>query len=323
MVVTDTAVTMRVVKSTAQGRDSVEETSYTFDTVYNGGTPQATVYDGAMLPQVRSLLAGRDTLTFAYGTTNAGKTYTIQGSEMERGVLPRALESLFAALDAHRARREATGEATDEGTAEAAAAAAAGMPMLDDACSYEVRATFLEVYGNDAFDLLAPVEARVKDLHGGMKRAALRLKEDRGKCPSARDREAGLIVCGRRCSALGPLLALRARGGRSFCAPSWPPLPQATSSSRACGRWSCPTVRRRSRRSRSAGSSARRRRMGSTTSRRARTPSSASSCSAASLGSRRRRRRACASSTSRVRSVRRRQRPTARGSTRRARSTRT
>ena len=79
MDVTDSAVSLRTVKSTAQGRDSVEEASYSFDGVFDAKATQEQVFERAMLPQVRSLFMGRDTLTFAYGITNAGKTYTIQG----------------------------------------------------------------------------------------------------------------------------------------------------------------------------------------------------------------------------------------------------
>lgn len=38
-------------------------------------------------------------LLFAYGVTNAGKTYTILGNEAEPGVLPRALSDIFARLE--------------------------------------------------------------------------------------------------------------------------------------------------------------------------------------------------------------------------------
>ena len=51
---------------------------------------------------------------------------------------------------------------------------------LDASTTYEVRASFLEVYGNDAFDLLAVPEVQ-KGQPGPPKRAALRLKEDRGQ----------------------------------------------------------------------------------------------------------------------------------------------
>lgn len=38
-------------------------------------------------------------LLFAYGVTNAGKTYTILGTEAAPGVLPRALSDIFARLE--------------------------------------------------------------------------------------------------------------------------------------------------------------------------------------------------------------------------------
>ena len=173
MVLSESSVTMRKVNKTMQGGDSVEETSYSFDRVYPGDTTQAQVYEGAMKPQVHSFLSGQDTLTFGYGTTNAGKTYTIQGSETQRGMLPRALDAIFVALAAHRMRREGEGD-----EAAAAAAEAAGLPALDDSCTYALRATFLEVYGNDAYDLFAP--STIKDAHGATKRVGLRVKENSG-----------------------------------------------------------------------------------------------------------------------------------------------
>lgn len=187
MHLTDSSVALRTVKSSAQGKVEVEEVSYAFDGVFNAESTQAEVFQSAMLPQVRSLLAGRDTLTFAYGITNAGKTHTIQGSESGdgQGAIPRALECIFRALDAHKAHTAPrTGEdgAEEDATmsVEELAAAGLGLGALDPQCSYELKASFLEVYGNDAFDLLAPPEARtVKDANGKDKRVVLRLKEDK------------------------------------------------------------------------------------------------------------------------------------------------
>ena len=106
MVLSRDTVAIRTTKPSAAGRDSVEESSFAFDNVLDGKATQQEVFDAAMRPQVRSLFAGHDTLTFAYGITNAGKTYTIQGrdSDEEMGVVPRALHLAFAALEAHRAR---------------------------------------------------------------------------------------------------------------------------------------------------------------------------------------------------------------------------
>ena len=176
----DDAVAVRTVKSTAQGKDSVEEASFFFDRVYRGAASQSDVFDGSMLPQVQALFAGRDTLTFAYGITNAGKTYTIQGKggADEMGCIPRALEATFCALRHHAAKRAAAADGS-VASPEPLTGAAASLE-LDDKCTYEVKASFLEVYGNDAFDLLATPEPPKRPGLDPPKRAVLRLKEDRG-----------------------------------------------------------------------------------------------------------------------------------------------
>ena len=167
------AVVIRTTKSSAQGLSECVEQSFTFDAVFDTVATQQEVFETAMRPQVSGLLAGRDTLTFAYGITNAGKTHTVQGgADEQRGMLPRALEELFGGLAQHA---EAVA-ALAEGRAAPLLAAGTG---LDPACAYEVRASFLEVYGSDAYDLLAPNEQR--GVHGEKKRAVLRLKEDAGK----------------------------------------------------------------------------------------------------------------------------------------------
>ena len=169
---TDKAISLRTTKTSTAGKDTVEETSFTFDGVFDGTTTQSEVFRTAMMPQVHGLFNGADTLTFAYGITNAGKTYTIQGKESadEMGVLPRAFNAIFAAIQQNADR--AAGVSPRQTTAQAAADATD--LGLDPTCTYEVRASFLEVYGNDAFDLLVPTEK-------GAKWQALRLKEDKGQ----------------------------------------------------------------------------------------------------------------------------------------------
>lgn len=166
---TQSTISIRTTKSTAQAKSSMEETSFSFDGVFDATATQAEVFEAAMLPQVQGLFSERDTLTFAYGITNAGKTYTIQGNGTgsENGALPRAFEVIFAAIDNNAAR-------AGGGSPELSGAAAAA-PVLDPTSKYEVRASFLEVYGNDAFDLLVAPEK------GAVKRQTLRLKEEKGQ----------------------------------------------------------------------------------------------------------------------------------------------
>lgn len=83
------------------------------------------------MPLVESFLGGQNGLLFAYGNTNAGKTYTIQGTKSEPGLLPRILETVFTCLppppNAPRA------------------AAAPGPIAMDPSYRYAVWASYLEV----------------------------------------------------------------------------------------------------------------------------------------------------------------------------------
>ena len=65
--------------------------------MYLTSTTQQQI-DGVCAPLLESLMNGGQGLLFAYGMTNAGKTYTIQGSEHNPGVLPRALDNIFSTL---------------------------------------------------------------------------------------------------------------------------------------------------------------------------------------------------------------------------------
>ena len=74
------------------------ETKFTFSRVFPTSTTQRQIFDGVCAPLLESLMNGGQGLLFAYGMTNAGKTYTIQGSEHNPGVLPRALDNIFSTL---------------------------------------------------------------------------------------------------------------------------------------------------------------------------------------------------------------------------------
>ena len=84
------------------------------------------VFHRVMEPMVHDALnLGTSGLVFAYGMTNAGKTHTVLGHEQDPGLLPRTLQLLFA---------------------------------LSDKRLQEFRFTvsFLEVYNEGVYDLLAP-----------------------------------------------------------------------------------------------------------------------------------------------------------------------
>ena len=75
--------------------------TYTFSRVFKPEVSQRDFFANTTLPLVRSLLDGESGLLFAYGVTNSGKTYTIQGGtgDGEAGVLPRALDVMFNSIE--------------------------------------------------------------------------------------------------------------------------------------------------------------------------------------------------------------------------------
>ena len=47
---------------------------------------------------MKAFIEGQNCLIFTYGVTNSGKTYTIQGSSTDGGILPRALDVIFNSI---------------------------------------------------------------------------------------------------------------------------------------------------------------------------------------------------------------------------------
>ena len=62
-------------------------------------TTQMEVYEFAGKPVVESVLQGFNGTIFAYGQTSSGKTYTMQGpdidSETDKGIIPRMVGTVF------------------------------------------------------------------------------------------------------------------------------------------------------------------------------------------------------------------------------------
>ncbi|NWR86888.1 KI20B protein, partial [Furnarius figulus] len=71
---------------------------FTFSQVFGPETTQEEFFGGTMKEPVQDFLDGYNRLVFTYGVTNAGKTYTFQGTEDDVGILPRALDLLFKSI---------------------------------------------------------------------------------------------------------------------------------------------------------------------------------------------------------------------------------
>jgi hypothetical protein len=77
-----------------------------FSKVFDGSCNQEDLFLETTLPLVTDFLHGQDGLCFTYGVTNAGKTYTIQGTKSKEGLLPRSLQLIFQSLDMRSATEE-------------------------------------------------------------------------------------------------------------------------------------------------------------------------------------------------------------------------
>nr|XP_024655038.1 kinesin-like protein KIF20A [Maylandia zebra] len=73
-----------------------------FSQIFGPDTTQAELFENTVKSQMSDFLDGKNALIFSYGVTNAGKTFTIQGSPKEPGILPRVLESTFQYIGEHQ-----------------------------------------------------------------------------------------------------------------------------------------------------------------------------------------------------------------------------
>ncbi|XP_066047325.1 kinesin-like protein KIF20B isoform X2 [Chamaea fasciata] len=71
---------------------------FTFSQVFGPETTQEEFFEGTMKQPVQDFLDGCNRLVFTYGVTNAGKTYTFQGTEEDVGILPRTMDMLFKSI---------------------------------------------------------------------------------------------------------------------------------------------------------------------------------------------------------------------------------
>ncbi|CAE6524083.1 unnamed protein product [Rhizoctonia solani] len=88
-----------------------------------------TVYASTAKSHVRAAMDGYNAVVFAYGQTASGKTFTLSGSEDQPGIIPRSMRDVFGYIKKHPDRE------------------------------FLLRASYLEIYNEQIYDLLAPAGA--------------------------------------------------------------------------------------------------------------------------------------------------------------------
>ncbi|CEM22728.1 unnamed protein product [Vitrella brassicaformis CCMP3155] len=102
---------------------------FKFDGVFGMKATQEEVFKTLAVPVIDDVLQGINGTIFAYGQTGSGKTFTITGGSeryVDRGLIPRALSHLYGLM--HRQKGET---------------------------SYKVYISYLEIYNDRGYDLLA------------------------------------------------------------------------------------------------------------------------------------------------------------------------
>ncbi|XP_068160693.1 kinesin-like protein KIF20A [Antennarius striatus] len=93
-------VTLNAPKGSATMKSSekgvgTSQHKFTFSQIFGSEKTQSELFEDTVKSQMLDFLNGKNALIFSYGVTNAGKTYTIQGTSKDPGILPRVLDATF------------------------------------------------------------------------------------------------------------------------------------------------------------------------------------------------------------------------------------
>ena len=86
--------------------NQIKEQQFFFDFVFATNSTQQEVYEKTTKPLLQGIIDGFNATVFAYGATGSGKTYTMLGTENEKGIMPRSVTDLFKILQQHKKNKE-------------------------------------------------------------------------------------------------------------------------------------------------------------------------------------------------------------------------
>jgi Kinesin motor domain len=128
---------------------------FTFSKVFDESVDQKALFASILEePVTKAVTEGQNTTLFAYGMTNAGKTYTITGNEPQPGLLPGALKHVFQTINSLDSKKKSSSSAA---ALIPAAGAAKALPAGTKSSSFVVLVSYLEIYNENCNDLFAPI----------------------------------------------------------------------------------------------------------------------------------------------------------------------
>ncbi|KAM3414925.1 hypothetical protein BST61_g10066 [Cercospora zeina] len=114
---------------------------YRYDNVFSPNDGNSKVYDNAAKRLVRRVMEGYHGTVFAYGMTGTGKTFSMQGTATQPGVIPLAITDIFSYIRENPSRE------------------------------FLLRVSYLEIYNEKIYDLLSQTAA-------GQTQEEIKLRED-------------------------------------------------------------------------------------------------------------------------------------------------
>ncbi len=79
---------------------------FTFDRVFKNNSLQEEIFDLVGKEGINNILSGYNSTIFTYGQTGTGKTYTIEGTKENPGLLPNIFEELFKQVESIENKKE-------------------------------------------------------------------------------------------------------------------------------------------------------------------------------------------------------------------------
>ncbi|XP_060082065.1 centromere-associated protein E-like [Ylistrum balloti] len=107
-------------------------TPYTFDRIFDELMTTYDIFEEVCKPIVEGAVQGFNGTIFAYGQSSSGKTFTMSGSPMQKGIISLAVEEIFAIIEASHHRE------------------------------FLIRVAYMEIYNEKVTDLLSSEEKIIK-----------------------------------------------------------------------------------------------------------------------------------------------------------------
>ncbi|XP_066338203.1 kinesin-like protein KIN-7L [Miscanthus floridulus] len=123
----------------AAGPVPVPGASFAFDHVFDGAATNERIYGALVRELIGAVVGGFNGTAFAYGQTSSGKTFTMNGSEADPGIIPHAVRDVFDTV------RQA------------------------DDREFLIRVSYMEIYNEEINDLLT-IEGQKLRIHESLER---------------------------------------------------------------------------------------------------------------------------------------------------------